>query len=352
MSDARESAGSTALNLAPHWLRRFGIVGWLIIGSAGAIWIASWVYKAAYGIAIPLIVAIVIGVAVAPLVDIMERRRIPRSVGAVLTLLLLIVVITAALVVVIRGLIAQGPEVMAQISAGVQALGVWLQNLGISQAQLDNLQSAVQAALPSIAEGITSAVTSGLSGAVAFIFGVFIGALMLYYILKDMPTLSRWVGAHVGLRPDLGLAIVEDGARSIRGYFKGSTVVAAVNTIAIVIGLLIFNVPLIGPIAIVTFILAYIPYFGAFISGAFAVLVALGFRRHHGGAWDPRHRSLLAERAAAARLGVGGGLRARTAPARGPAQHSAGWTRDGGRWSHARRSAHIDGCARQRSAAN
>src|SRR5262249_6299882 len=42
------------------------------------------------------------------------------------------------------------------------------------------------------------------------------------------------------------------------------------------IGALILGVPLAGTIAIVTFVTAYIPYIGAFISGAFAVLLALG----------------------------------------------------------------------------
>lgn len=264
------------LDLAPRWLRRFGVNGWLLIGSAGALWIAGYAYKATIGIAIPLIVAVVIGVAVAPLVDVMERRRVPRSLGAVITLLLLVLVIVASLAIVIRGLVAQGPQVVEQLTAGVQALGQWLANLGISEQQLLALQSAIEKALPSLAQGITAAVTSGLSGVAAFFFGVFIGAFMLFYILKDMPLLSRWVGAHVGLRAELGLDIVNDGARSIRGYFKGATVVALVNTVTIVIGLLIFSVPLVGPIAIVTFLFAYIPYFGAIVSGAFAVLVALG----------------------------------------------------------------------------
>lgn len=276
MSEAPGGSRPSALDLAPRWLRRAGVNGWLIIGFAVALWIAGYIYRATVGIAIPLIVAVVVGVAVAPLVDVMHRRRIPRSAGAVITLLLLVLIISASLVIVIRGLISQGPQVWTQVTAGVEALGKWLTNLGVSEQQLLALQAALQKALPDIAQGVTSAITSGLSGVVAFFFGVFIGVFMLYYILKDMPLLSKWVGAHIGLRPDLGCDIVEDGAKSIRGYFKGSTVVALVNTVAIVIGLLIFHVPLIGPIAIVTFILAYIPYFGAFISGAFAVLVALG----------------------------------------------------------------------------
>ena len=282
MNHTRSKASSPILDLAPHWLQRFGVNAWLVVGVAAALWIAGWVYRAVLGIAIPLIIAIVIGVAVAPLVALMERKRIPRSVGAVLTLLLLILVIVAAVVIVVRGLVAQGPQVMAELSAGVQALGQWLAGLGVSEQQLQAVKTAVEKALPSIAQGLSAAVTSGISGVVTFIFGIFIGAVMLYYILKDMPLLTRWIGAHVGLRPDLGCDIVEDGARSIRDYFKGATVVALVNTAAIVAGLLIFGVPLVGPIAIVTFILAYIPYFGALISGAFAVLVALG----SGGATD------------------------------------------------------------------
>ena len=276
MNDEPITAESTALGLAPRWLRTLGVNGWLIIGAAGAIALAGVVYQATVGIALPLIVAVVIGVAVAPLVDLMERRGLRRSVGASLTMLLLFVVLAASLVIVVRGLISQGPEVWNQLAAGLEALGVWLAGLGIGEAQLQALQDAVRKALPELAQGLTTILGEGLSSVVAFLFGTFLGIFMLFYILKDMPLLSRWIGAHIGLRPELGLEIVDDGAKSIRDYFKGATVVAFVNAIAIAIGLLIFGVPLVAPIAIVTFILAYIPYFGAFVSGAFAVLVALG----------------------------------------------------------------------------
>jgi predicted PurR-regulated permease PerM len=39
---------------------------------------------------------------------------------------------------------------------------------------------------------------------------------------------------------------------------------------------LILDVPLAGTIAVVTFVTAYIPFIGAFVSGAFAVVPALG----------------------------------------------------------------------------
>jgi predicted PurR-regulated permease PerM len=62
----------------------------------------------------------------------------------------------------------------------------------------------------------------------------------------------------------------------MRGYFRGVTIVALFNAVVVFLGALILGVPLKGTIAIVTFVTAYVPYIGAFIAGAFAVIIALG----------------------------------------------------------------------------
>ena len=64
--------------------------------------------------------------------------------------------------------------------------------------------------------------------------------------------------------------------KSLRGYFFGVTIVAAFNAVVVAVGALILGVPLVGTIAIVTFLAAYVPYVGAWSAGAFTVLVALG----------------------------------------------------------------------------
>jgi predicted PurR-regulated permease PerM len=64
--------------------------------------------------------------------------------------------------------------------------------------------------------------------------------------------------------------------RSVRQYFLGTTIVAAFNAIVVGVGAWALGVPLAGTIAVVTFVTAYIPFVGAFVSGAFAVVLALG----------------------------------------------------------------------------
>jgi hypothetical protein len=63
---------------------------------------------------------------------------------------------------------------------------------------------------------------------------------------------------------------------SLRRYFGGVTIVAAFNAVVVGVGALLLDVPLAGTIAVVTFVTAYIPFIGAFVSGAFAVVLALG----------------------------------------------------------------------------
>ena len=46
---------------------------------------------------------------------------------------------------------------------------------------------------------------------------------------------------------------------------------------------MLLDVPLAGTIAVVVFVTAYIPFIGAFISGAFAVLLTLVVPGNHGG---------------------------------------------------------------------
>jgi putative heme transporter len=48
------------------------------------------------------------------------------------------------------------------------------------------------------------------------------------------------------------------------------------NGVVVGLGAVVLGVPLAGPIAIVTFVTSYIPFFGAFFTGAFAVVIALG----------------------------------------------------------------------------
>ena len=142
--------------------------------------------------------------------------------------------------------------------------------------ELNRLQSSGGSASQSAVSGVAASASSVLSGVGAGLFGVFIGAVLLYYLLSDYPRIVDYVSSHLGMPADLGKGVVDDASLSLRGYFQGTTITGFVVAVFIGVGVWALGVPLAGPIAVVTFLTCYIPFFGAIISGAFAFLIALG----------------------------------------------------------------------------
>src|SRR3954454_21434302 len=67
-----------------------------------------------------------------------------------------------------------------------------------------------------------------------------------------------------------------DNRSSFCGYFRGTTVIAASNAVPVALAAWLLDVPLVATIALVTFVTAYVPFFGAIIAGIFVCLIALG----------------------------------------------------------------------------
>jgi predicted PurR-regulated permease PerM len=74
---------------------------------------------------------------------------------------------------------------------------------------------------------------------------------------------------------NVGSVITTNVIASLRRYFLGVTIVAAFNAVVVGVGALALGVPLAGTIAVVVLVTAYIPFIGAVVSGAFAVLLTL-----------------------------------------------------------------------------
>ena len=266
----------------PHWLWTVGIASWLAVGVVAAIVLVLAFITVSASISVPLIVAVVVGTIAAPLVEAMGRRGVPKAAGATLVLIGLILIIALTLWVTITGVMSQGAHIRQQLQGGLDALKQWLGSAGVELPSIETLlskgttQSAQAAASSGALSKLGSTLSSGLSSVFALFFGVFISFALMFYVLSDFPSIAGWIGRHMGLPPDLGEGIVRDAVDSLRGYFKGTTLSGL--AVALVIGLAVWalGVPLAIPIALVTFLTCYIPFFGAIISGAFACLIALG----------------------------------------------------------------------------
>jgi len=294
------------------WLLSLGINVALVLIVGVGVAALLYVLRLASTITVPLIVAAVIAIIVHPLINLGARIKLPRALSAIVVIILVVGLVVAALEITVAGVVNQAPAIGHQIIQGTNDLGTLvidrLETAGVPKKTVNRYVDQATRAITnymhnlvpngsssggasssgppassvdigSITSGISSGinqVTSLLSGVLGAIFMIFLGILCLFFFLTDYDNIMGFIGRHLGVSDKVGAGLVHDGARSLRGYFKSTTITAVVVTAFIGIVLAIMGVPLVGPIMVVTFLVAYIPIFGAVISSIFACLVALG----------------------------------------------------------------------------
>jgi len=260
---------------APRWLRDLGRTSWLLVGVFAVLAAVTWLLGTTYTIVGPVVAGTIVATVVMPAVSALARHM-PRVAAAGLALLALIALAVAIFVIVLGGITSQNDDIGKNASAAAGKAQQWLDDLGVDDSASASAKSNVEKDVPKIISALVDGVISGIQGLTSFAFAASFFLLSLFFLLKDGPTMRRWVDRHLGVPPPVAQVITGGIIRSLRGYFRGVTIVAAFNAIVVGLAALILGVPLAGTIAVVTFVTAYVPYVGAFVAGAFAVILALG----------------------------------------------------------------------------
>jgi len=254
----------------PQWFRTAGEGAWLLVGMALLAAIALLLLGLISDLVIPLIFAAILAAIFVPLVDVLERWRIPRWLGAVVVVLIAIALVAFVAWIVVAGLVSREPSITREATAGLQAVPV-------ADLTESNAEQLTQVAAD-VARLVVGGVLSGLGSVTVLIVGMVTGVFILLFLMKDWRLIidgtAERISSVLRLEPPVGHEIVSNVIQTFRSYTWGLTIVGAMNAMVVGFGALALGVPLAGPIAIVTFVTSYIPFFGAFLSGAFAVVIA------------------------------------------------------------------------------
>jgi predicted PurR-regulated permease PerM len=274
--DAAQLNELSAVFSAPRWLRDLGFASWLLLGVAALGFSLILLLDATSVIVAPVVAAFVVATVASPVVAVIQRRGVPRAAGAVVALLSIAALGVLILVLVVGGIVSQAGQISSESSAAATKLQGWLQDAGVSQSGASDATSSLRTDLPNVISTFVSGITRGIEGLTSLAFAVSFTLFSLFFLLKDGPVMRRWVEHRMGVPHPIARTITGGVMQSLRRYFGGVTIVAAFNGIVVGIGALALGVPLAGTIAVVTFVTAYIPFIGAFVAGAFAVILALG----------------------------------------------------------------------------
>ena len=268
-----DAAALSRVFSAPMWLRDLGLLAWFLVGVSillvGIVFLAGLMST----IVEPVIVGLILATVAGPLVTKMQARRIPRPAGAAIVLLALLALAFVIFLLVFGGIYDQSDEIKASAQEAADKAEGWLNDHGI-----DNTSGAKDDTTSGVAQGggtLLKGLATGISGLTSLVFFFTFSAFSTFFLLKDGPTVRRFIDRNMGVPLVVATTTSGNVIQSLRRYFLGVTIVAAFN--ATVVGLVawVLGVPLWGSIAVVTLVLAYIPFIGAFISGAFAVILTL-----------------------------------------------------------------------------
>jgi predicted PurR-regulated permease PerM len=274
--DAAELAALSTTFAPPGWLRDLGRTSWALVGVVAFLVAVVWVLGQTATIVVPVVVGLVVATVATPLVTALERKHVPRALGALLVLLGLVAVAIVILLLVVGGIVAQSDAISTHLTASVDKIESWLKDAGVSASGAQSATSSASADIPTIISTLTKGVAEGVRGIASLAFGLSFAAFSLFFCLKDGPAIRGFLDRRLGVPLPVARTITGRVIAAVRRYFTGVTIVASFNAVVVGVGALVLGVPLAGTIAVVTLVTAYVPFIGAVISGAFAVLIALG----------------------------------------------------------------------------
>jgi putative heme transporter len=271
-----EPGALSGIFAAPSWMRDLGFSAWLLVGVAAALVGTIWLLSLTQAIVMPVITAGIIASVASPLVDWLQRHRVPRAASAGLVLLAIVAVAVGVGLIVLAGITSESTGLSSRLQEGVSALESWARDLGVEAPAAAEANADASASISAAFQALTQGLLAGIERLASLAVFLSFTALSLFFLLKDGPQIGRFVERHLGVPVPVARSVLGRVAGSMRGYFLGVTIVAAWSTLIVGAGALLLDVPLVGTIAIVTFLGGYVPYIGAWTAGGFAVLIALG----------------------------------------------------------------------------
>ena len=253
---------------------RLGVWSWSFVGVVAATVIVVVAFGAVSEIVLPLLFAAVLAVIFKPLVGKLERRGLKPTLGAGLIVLGLLALMALVMVATVRGVIQQTDGIGDSVDAAIDNA---VDELAIDEEALEDARAAAEETSPAVAEGFVTKIVSGVDALIGLASALILGAMIMYYLLKDGTSLRRSVVKQIApsIRDEVD-SFITDACQILRSYARGRTAMSAIVSVVVGIASLLLGLPLVLTIVVVNFIGGYIPYIGAFLGGGLAVIVAYG----------------------------------------------------------------------------
>ncbi len=246
-----------------------------------------WFLYMISGILVPLIISFGIAYVFNPFIDRLEKKKIPRWASALGFILLVTTIIVLLLILLMPVLVQQFNELLQGISSGIADIGEWLREgelfdrLEGAGIPAENVRNFVNVEIVPTLENFSVLILQAmfdfflsLSGMITQLINLVVVPFLSFFLMKDFPAVKRRVKVMI---PDEFQPTVVYYFRKIDKllgrYIRGYIVLASINASLAGLLLWIFGVKYAAVLAIITFFLDFIPYFGLIVTMILAGIV-------------------------------------------------------------------------------
>ncbi|MED7926755.1 AI-2E family transporter [Nonomuraea sp. LP-02] len=246
---------------------------WRLLGWAGVIAVAGYCLTKVATVAISVVIGVFLTALLAPAARRLWRHGFNRALATTVVFLTALVMAAAFIALLVPPTAESVSEMQASVGKVLNDLHTFLAGFGINDQQL--LKQATDW-LSGQSKTITTGALAGVRTAGEIVVGAVLAVILSVYFVHSGDHLFRWL---VSLAPARSRGRLMWAGRlifSVIGrYVRGIAVVGAVDGFFIGIALWILGVPMALPLAVLTFIGAFLPVVGAFLAGLLAAVVAL-----------------------------------------------------------------------------
>jgi predicted PurR-regulated permease PerM len=247
----------------------------LTAAGVGILWLVAQLWV--------VLLALVVAFYLARLLDTpaqwLARKGAPSTLASVLAMGALFGALALLGWAVVPRMVDQFDSLQPTLSQAIDDVETWLVEdspLGVDRQDLDDLREQLGDAASTALRSSGGTLVNGAVLAVEALTGLLLGLVTTFFFLKDGPRLQRWSLRFVPTeRRHLATRLGARAWSTLGGYLRGVAILGTLEGAIIGVTIALVGGELAWPVALLTFLAAFVPIAGAVVAGLVAILVTL-----------------------------------------------------------------------------
>ncbi|SHN77850.1 Predicted PurR-regulated permease PerM [Geodermatophilus obscurus] len=259
-------------------VRALAIASAQLLLIAAALVVVGWVLGRLWPILLPVILGLLFATVLWPPTRVLRKLHFPPALAALVVLLAFLALIAGLFSWIVPQVADQAGELADAATAGLQDVQQWVTGppLNLGEDQIGQAVDQVIDTIQNNAQNIAGYALTGATAVGGILLNLVLALVLAFFFIKDGPRWLPWLAAQTGPKVAPHVAALSYKTwTTLSEFIRQQALVGFIDAFFIGLGLWILGVPLVLPLAVLTFFGAFIPIIGAFVAGAFAVLVAL-----------------------------------------------------------------------------